>query len=436
MDPMGLLMNGGCMSDDHSTVKIPLRTTRCGWMLEIQDAAGVRRVPLHEGRPLVVGSSSRADILADDGTVSGLHCSFTPCPSGIEVRDLRSTNGTFVGTARVEQACAGAGTIVTAGRTTIMLTEADADDIGESVPSAALPGVAGASPPMRRVAGQVRRFSRYSQPVFISGETGTGKELVARALHDEGPRAGKPFIPINVAALPRELVESELFGHERGSFTGAVVRRAGAFAEAEGGTLFLDEIGELPLDAQPKLLRALDGYEVRRVGANGGGKRANVRVIAASHVALEERVDAGRFRRDLYHRLAVYVIEVPPLRERRGDIAAIACRVLSDLRDEIGDKSVSSSALARLAAHDWPGNVRELRNVLVRSADMAGDARVIDGAEVERAIRSRSEPPKAHLTAPLAKSLLEQHQNNLSAAARAAGYPRTTFRKVLQGNTR
>jgi two-component system nitrogen regulation response regulator GlnG len=287
---------------------------------------------------------------------------------------------------------------------------------------------------MRRVAAQVRRFSRYSQPVFISGETGTGKELVARALHDEGPRAGKPFIPINVAALPRELVESELFGHERGSFTGAVNRRAGAFTEAEGGTLFLDEIGELPLDAQPKLLRALDGYEVRRVGANGGGKRANVRVIAASHVALEERVDAGRFRGDLYHRLAVYVIEVPPLRERRGDIAAIAHRVLAEARDEIGEKSVSSSALARLAAHEWPGNVRELRNVLVRAADIAGDARVIDAAQVERAIRSRSEPPKALLTPPLAKSLLNQHQNNLSAAARAAGYPRTTFRKLLNGN--
>ncbi len=424
------------MGDDHSTAKIPQRALRRGWMLEIQDAAGARRVPLHEGTTIVVGSSERADVLAEDGTVSGLHCSFKPSPSGVEVQDLRSTNGTFVGTARVEQACAGAGTVITVGRTTILVTEVDAEDEGSSERIAPLPGVAGASPPMRRVAGQVRRFSRYSYPVFINGETGSGKELVARALHDEGPRASKPFIPINVAALPRELVESELFGHERGSFTGAVARRAGAFTEAEGGTLFLDEIGELPLDAQPKLLRALDGYEVRRVGANGGGKRANVRVIAASHVALEERVLEGRFRDDLYHRLVVYKIDVPPLRERRGDIAAIAFRLLADARDEIGDKSVSSSALARLAAHDWPGNVRELRNVLVRAADMAGDARVIDAPEIERALRSRSEPPKLHLTPPLAKSLLEQHQNNLSAAARASGYPRTSFRKLLGGKKR
>src|SRR6185436_14942739 len=141
------------------------------------------------------------------------------------------------------------------------------------------------------------------------------KELIARALHTEGPRSEAPFVALNVAALPRELVESELFGHERGAFTGAVSKRAGAFAEAEGGTLFLDEIGELPIDAQPKLLRALDGYEVRRVGAAGSGKRANVRVVAATHVPLEERVATGRFRRDLFHRLEVFVIDVPPLRE-------------------------------------------------------------------------------------------------------------------------
>src|SRR5262249_15882330 len=144
-------------------------------------------------------------------------------------------------------------------------------------------------------------------PVLIAGETGVGKELVARALHVEGGRADGPFVAINVAALPRELVESELFGHERGAFTGAVAKRAGAFAEASGGTLFLDEIGELPTDAQPKLLRALDGYEVRRIGAPGSGQRSDARVVAATHVPLFEQVQLGRFRRDLYHRLEVFV---------------------------------------------------------------------------------------------------------------------------------
>ena len=144
----------------------------------------------------------------------------------------------------------------------------------------------------------------------------------------QGPRAAEPFVAINVAALPRELVESELFGHERGAFTGAVTRRVGAFTEAEGGTLFLDEIGELPIDAQPKLLRALDGYEVRRVGAPGSGRRANARVVVATHVALQDNVARGAFRRDLFHRLEVFVVDVPPLRERPGDVLPIARMLL------------------------------------------------------------------------------------------------------------
>jgi two-component system nitrogen regulation response regulator GlnG len=283
---------------------------------------------------------------------------------------------------------------------------------------------------MMRIAAQVRRLAALSAPVLVTGETGVGKELIARALHSEGPRAAGPFVAMNVAALPRELVESELFGHERGAFTGAVSRRAGAFTEAESGTLFLDEIGELPVDAQPKLLRALDGYEVRRVGASGSGDRARARVIVATHQALANSVERGAFRRDLFHRLEVFVVDVPPLRERPGDVLPIARMILSRLESEIGRRDLTPAAVAQLAAHDWPGNVRELRNVLCRAADLARAARWLDAAVVDRALRK----PKAQvveLTVETAKECLARHGGNVSAAARDAGLPRTTFRKLI-----
>jgi len=240
-------------------------------------------------------------------------------------------------------------------------------------------------------------------------------------------------VVINVSALPRELIESELFGHERGAFTGAVTRRSGAFDEAQGGTLFLDEIGELPLDAQPKLLRALDGYEVRRVGAAGSGRRADVRVIAATHVPLEERVMAKEFRRDLFHRLEVFVLNVPPLRDRRGDIAPICREILARLADELGSRSISPHAVARLASHDWPGNVRELRNVLYRACDRVPRDAVIDVADIDLALHpKRPERRPLMLTPELARALLREHKGNLSAAARAAGTARTTFRSLAK----
>ena len=323
--------------------------------------------------------------------------------------------------------------MVTIGRSTIVVSavhETDEDDLL----APALPGLAGASAPMRRVAVQVRRLARHSAPVLIAGESGTGKELIARALHDEGPRRAGPFIALNVAALPRELVESELFGHERGAFTGAVARRDGAFRDAETGSLFLDEIGELPLEAQPKLLRALDGYEVRRVGGSGAGRPPDVRVIAATHVPLEARVTAGSFRRDLFHRLEVFVVEVPPLRDRKADIAAIARQLLAQMEAELGRRRLTSAAIARLLVHDWPGNVRELRNVLYRASDVAVTSEVLDAPHIERGFRHPSgAPPRAELSTAQAHSLLGEHKNNLSAAARAAGYPRTTFRKLLGG---
>jgi len=350
--------------------------------------------------------------------------------SGIAIEDLDSTNGTFVGNARVKQAWGGAGTVIALGRSTLVLSPMPRRETTEE-PGPPLRGIAGVSLAMRKLADQVRRLARYSEPVLVCGESGTGKELIARALHREGPRADKPFVVINVASLPRDLVESELFGHERGAFTGAVSKRLGAFREAEGGTLFLDEIGELPLEAQPKLLRALDGYEVRGVGVTGSGARADVRVVAATHVALEREVTERRFRLDLFHRLEAFVINVPPLRERRGDVGGIARTLLLGLTANFGKRELTPDAISRLALHDWPGNVRELRNILLRACDESTD--VIDSEHIARVLGERlSRRAAKATTVEEAEAMLARRGGNVSAAARACGMPRSSFRKLLE----
>src|ERR1700722_4527994 len=298
-----------------ATLEIAVLEIAGGWHIELQDDAGARRFALTKHR-IVVGTSSTCEVVVQDATVSSRHCALSVLGDGVVIEDLGSKNGTFVGSARVREAWGRAGATISIGYSTIVVHSEDGRGVG-APPGEPLAGVAGGSIAMRRLADQVRRLSRHALPVLVAGESGTGKELIARALHNEGPRRGRPFVAINVTALPRELVESELFGHERGAFTGAHTKRLGAFAEAAGGTLFLDEVGDLPLDAQPKLLRALDGYEVRSVGAIGSGVRTDVRVVAATHAPLERRVASGAFRRDLFHRLECFVVHVPALRERR-----------------------------------------------------------------------------------------------------------------------
>ena len=411
------------------TLEIAVLGVPGGWVVEVQDEFGARRVGLRKER-VIVGTSSAADVVVRDPTVSSRHCALSVLGGGVVIEDLASRNGTFVGSARVKEAWGRAGTVVSIGHSTMIML-ADDDRDGSSPPGEALPGVVGASLAMRRLADQVRRLARHALPVLVAGESGSGKELIARALHQEGPRRGRPFVAINVTALPRELVETELFGHERGAFTGAHARRLGAFAEADGGTLFLDEVGDLPLESQPKLLRALDGYEVRRVGSAGSGSRADVRVVAATHVPLEQRVMAGEFRRDLFHRLECFVVQVPPLRERKGDIASIARELLSQLAPQVGKRTLAPSAIARLAAHDWPGNVRELRNVLCRAADATARGSAIEARGIEVGLRPSGVPRPHLLGAAAARALLREYGGNLSAASRAAGMPRTTFRKLI-----
>jgi len=230
----------------------------------------------------------------------------------------------------------------------------------------------GDSVEMLELARMIRLVAPRSATVLIEGETGTGKEVVARALHRLSPRSSKPFVILNCAAIPEALLEAELFGHTRGAFTGAVQSRTGRIEAAHGGTLFLDEIGEMPIALQSKMLRFLESGELQRVGDNDT-MRVDVRVIAATHQQLERRVTEGAFRLDLYHRLAVFPLEIPPLRDRSDDIAALSEHFLALMGRTAPRKTLSETALAKLLLHDWPGNVRELAHVLERACILAED---------------------------------------------------------------
>jgi len=230
----------------------------------------------------------------------------------------------------------------------------------------------GAGPAMRRVFETIQKVAETDLTVLVRGESGTGKELVAQALHQRSPRRARPFVAVNCAAISRELVESELFGHEKGAFTGADARRIGRFEAASGGTIFLDEIGDMPPETQAKVLRVLQERSLERVGSTKPVP-VDVRVVAATHRDLEAEVRKGRFREDLYYRLVVVEIALPPLRARPEDVPALADRFLAQLAERLGraPRRLSAAALARLAAHAWPGNVRELRNVIEQAAVLA-----------------------------------------------------------------
>jgi transcriptional regulator with GAF, ATPase, and Fis domain len=254
--------------------------------------------------------------------------------------------------------------------------------------SAALDAIIGDDPALRAALARAVLVAPTATPVLVTGESGTGKELVARALHELGPNPGGPFVAVNCGALPRELAESELFGHERGAFTGAAGRRVGWFEEASGGTLVLDEIGELPLDLQPKLLRVLETGRLRRVGG-AGEVGVRVRVVAMTLRDLQGDVSRRSFRGDLYYRLAGFCVRLPPLRERRGDIPLLAAHFLREISGEVGDRQLEAAAVAALTAAVFPGNVRELRNTVRRAAILAGqrgDGRIdVDALELPAA---------------------------------------------------
>jgi two-component system, NtrC family, nitrogen regulation response regulator GlnG len=253
----------------------------------------------------------------------------------------------------------------------------------------------GRSPPMQEIYRVLARLTQSDLTVMINGESGTGKELVARVLHDYGKRRQGPFVAINMAAIPRELIESELFGHEKGAFTGAQSRTAGRFEQAEGGTLFLDEIGDMPLEAQTRLLRVLQQGEYTTVGGRTPIK-TNVRIIAATHRDLKNQIQQGLFREDLYYRLNVVPMRLPPLRERSEDVGDLVRHFLRQSgREGLGQKSIETAAIERLKAHPWPGNVRELENVVRRLVALYPQD-TLTAQIVEQELAGSTQPVNAH----------------------------------------
>ena len=304
----------------------------------------------------------------------------------------------------------------------------------------------GRSTAMQTVFDVLGKASSSEATILLEGETGTGKEVSAEAIHRGSPRRDKPFLVVDCGAMPPNLLESELFGHERGAFTGAVSSRQGVFEAAAGGTVFLDEIGELSIDLQPKLLRVLERREVRRVGTNNHVP-VNVRLIAATNRSLREQVGAHKFRSDLYYRLAVVEVKLPPLRERLSDLPALVEHIVRNLGPSVSDESLvlvrEPAFLGALAEHTWPGNIRELRNYLERCLALhdfapprsAGGSAPVPGPEsavnIGQPLREAREAWVSSFERRYLEELLKQHENRVSAAARAAGVDRIYFYRLL-----
>lgn len=327
-----------------------------------QPGGACQRAPLHQR--LTVGASDEADITVKTGQTSRQHCELTLTTTGVLLRDQKSKNGTHIGLLRVHEAYLPVGVRVTIGKATLWL-EVAGDPINVELSGADHFGDAvGSSWSMRALFQQLRSVSTADTlPVLLLGETGTGKGVIARAIHDESPRHRGPFVVFDGSAIHPDLVNADLFGNEKGSFTGAYQRREGLFAAAHGGTIFLDEVGELAPEVQRKLLRVLEDGTYRRLGSNEE-ERCDVRVIAATHRNLPKAVEAGYFRQDLYYRLAGKVLTVPPLRDRREDLPHLIARLLEKRGTPAGGFQLPATIMQALMEYSFPGNVRELRNIL------------------------------------------------------------------------
>jgi transcriptional regulator with GAF, ATPase, and Fis domain len=320
--------------------------------------------------PAVVGSDEACDLVLRDGAVSRRHVELTPRPDGVALRDLESTNGVHVAGVRVSDALVEGETVLVVGRTKLRIAFAERDLPLSEGGVSAFGNLVGRSAAMQHLFRVLQRVASASSNVVLHGETGTGKDVIARAIHDASERRLGPFVVLDCGAVAPALVESELFGHARGAFTGALAARAGAFELADGGTIFLDEIGELPLELQPRLLRALEASTIKRVGETAY-RRVDVRVVAASHRDLAAEVTSGRFRSDLFYRLSVMLVRVPPLRERGEDIPLLVEHFVRTLGREVAE--LPPGTIERFSCHPWPGNVRELRNEIERALVMRGD---------------------------------------------------------------
>ncbi len=404
-----------------------------------------------------LGKRDTNDLILSDKAVSRLHCEIEYTADSFLLRDMGSTNGTFLNGSKVKEAYLAPGDLIKIGNTSIEFVAFDEKVKIEPSAHNSFGAMVGKSLKMRQIFAILEKISPSQATVIIGGETGTGKDLVAQAIHEHSQRKDKPFVVFDCSAVAPNLIESELFGHERGAFTGAVKARRGAFEAAHTGTLFLDEIGELPLDLQPKLLRALEQREVKRVGSNVPVK-TDVRVVCASNKNLKEEISEGRFREDLYYRLSVVKITLPPLRERSEDIEPIVEALLArGAFNQQADGSlkvtkVDDEAIKVLQRYSWPGNVRELANVIERASSFVeGDtitrahldfifAEMEHGEEMTERMQIDASVPfkdaKQQIVEEFEKKylvdLLEQHGHNLSKASREAKIDRKHLRNLCK----
>ncbi len=344
-----------------------------------------------------LGSMEDNDVVVlGDDTVSRYPCRIAQEDNGYVLFDQRSTNGTFINKVRIREAFLKPGSVISVGQSQLRFNAREEEVEITPSPSDRCAGLIGGNSRMREIYSIIEKIAPTATTVVIDGETGTGKEVVAQAIHSMSPRSRNDLVVFDCGAVPPNLIESELFGHEKGSFTGAVMTRQGLFEQADGGTLFLDELGELPLDLQPKLLRALEQREVRRVGSAKAAK-VDVRIIAATNRNLEDEVRAGRFRQDLFYRLSVVRLHLPALRERADDVPALVQHFLETCAfnrkpNAPPVRGVSREALSALQSYPWPGNVRELVNVVERAVSFC-DADLIQLSDLPDYIRNAKAPP-------------------------------------------
>ena len=390
-----------------------------------------------------VGTGASAHLRLRDPTVSRIHCEIRLRSSGVRVSDAGSTNGTWVDAMRVRDVDLSAGTRLRLGGTTV---EVVFGQTALQVPISSrdhLGDLLGGSVEMRRIYAILERVAPTDATVLVQGETGTGKEVVARTVHALSGRRDRAFVAVDCGAIAGSLIESELFGHVRGAFSGAISDRQGLFEEADGGTLFLDEIGELPLALQAKLLRALETREVRRVGSNQT-RRIDVRLIAATNRSQAQSVNDGAFREDLYYRLAVVDVHVPPLRSRREDVRLLAQHFYERLRGAPG--ALPPQLLSELLTRSWPGNVRELRNVIERSVSLQwqedeaattrpADAPLPPGVEAliphDLPLKEARQVYTDRFESLYLRALLQRTQGNVTRAAERAGVNRRHLQRML-----
>jgi DNA-binding NtrC family response regulator len=402
--------------------------------------AGIEAVA--DGAELTIGTDPGNHLVLTDPTVSRHHCVIAASADGFRLRDMGSKNGTRLATYRVEAAHLRPGAILELGASTVRV-DALEDDIREPLSEEETWGrMLGRSEAMRRIFAILPRLAAAESTILLEGETGTGKTLLAEAIHQASRRGRGPFVVVDCGAIPPTLIESELFGHVRGAFTDAQASRAGAFESAHGGTVFLDEIGELPLDMQPKLLRAIEDRTVRRLGANEP-VRLDVRLIAATNRDLRAEVNRGAFRSDLFYRLNTVRMRIPPLRERREDIPLM----VDHFHEQITGSPAPPELIADLQRHSWPGNVRELRSAVERAV-LLGDPTLWDEiASVNTTPQPAAAPIEfdASMSFRVAKEravamwerawigeLVRRAGGNLSRAAREARMDRNHLRELVR----